>query len=210
MNAQEAWKMPYFVRGTSIEPRYCPNVEWQEKLNPDVFRTILYPMEERIDPKMWNRIAVLRSSHKRLPDFFVVNACPIVGESFRGIVENLEPNVHQFIEVSIVDKRGAHRHGPFYLFMLLREIDSIIPEESNISIRRRFVGGKEYLTYIERGDPNFTLNSSIVGRAHIWREKMWSTGWFMSDTFAEGLRDLKLTEKRSGLETLQEAVYNKV
>ena len=111
----------------------------------------------------------------------------LVSARFKDCVEELEPGRHQFFPITVEDKRGTFKPGPFFIFNVVGYIDSIIEEQSNLKASGR--GQIKAWGYTRRVGPwKCALNTSVIGARACWTELRYEGRWFVSDRLAEIMR----------------------
>ena len=106
-------------------------------------------------------------------------AC-MVSDRFKACVEELDPGRHGFFPITVVDRQGAVKPGPFFLFNVVGYIDSIIEAESNLRPSGR--GSIPAWYYEKRNGPwKCALDKSVIGDRACWTEFRYTGRWFVSD-----------------------------
>lgn len=110
-----------------------------------------------------------------------------VDEQFKSIIEDLEPDVHQFWPLDFQLPRGKGIGRPYYAMVIHYHLDAFVPEESDEDAWRS--GNGFYHARI--GTDKQTVNglailSSAVAGHHLWRDtKLSCPEVFMSDALKE-------------------------
>jgi hypothetical protein len=121
-----------------------------------------------------------------------------VDERLRNIIERLEPGVHQFWPLEIVMPNGDEHPNRYYGMMVLRRLDSFLPEKSDPGC---WHGGeiapgiKSYnvLGGSKEVHAGIALSSAVFGASHIWRERsLTNPTLFFSDELQAEMRDAEL------------------
>ena len=122
--------MAYKVDASPAQ-RFQPIVEFESL--PDSGGPGLWHARSRT-PEAVPRRGVLKSGHKKLPDLFRCVGTLAVNETFRDLVESIEPSVHQIFPFEFVSKKGAPipGKGPYYLLNVMQKFDSVLVSKSNI------------------------------------------------------------------------------
>jgi hypothetical protein len=111
----------------------------------------------------------------------------LVSARFKDCVEELDPGRHGFFPLTVEDKKGVARPGPYFLFNVVGCIESIIEAQSNFNVLGR--GQVDRWEYERAAGPwKCTLDASVVGGRACWTELRYSGRWFVSDRLAELLR----------------------
>ena len=167
--------------------RYIPRLTWEEI--PEGYYDTDWWRGEKISKKRLPTRARQLSSHKQLPHFFGVDTSPAVSETFKNIVEGLEPDVHQFFPFEVIGKAGKLLDRPFFQINVLSKIDAIIPEKSNVYWSLATTLG----TYVLRqgsGPIQLTLRRDMIAGHHLWlADKQYSTSdMFFSDDLMNAVK----------------------
>ncbi len=129
-----------------------------------------------------------------LPDLFDIEGGWCVSQTFKDILENLEPNVHQFFPLEVTRRDGGPGEGSYYLLVVCHLLDTaLVPEQSSV-IKK--VASEEFniyhYTHDGSGLPRYTLNKRVIGNRHAWIDKRMS-GAFFSDSFMQRIAQAGLT-----------------
>lgn len=139
-----------------------------------------------------------------LPAIFSFGNIIFLNAQARDIQETIEPNVHQYIPIQILNKSGGPEFEPYWVLNICTRIVATNIEESNISVKEvvdltDFEGGykRRYTMFFGKQIPNLTplkdkhmklkFNKNIVQNRAFWNE--WKLGYhFISDAYVEALR----------------------
>ena len=199
--------MAYKYEITYRHQEYMPRFKWMDKVErpPEEYRKIylewikkhpLFP--HRHNPLIIGTKAMLISRHKVIYDMFNGPAGPCCSQKFKDLVDELEPDIHEFIPISLYWKNGEQIDGSFYLFSMLQVLDTMIPEKSSIEWRK--MKDRDYFYWCETEPPireYFTLDAKAIEGKHLWwEEKVKLSMELCSDTFHDEFqkRDLKCLE----------------
>ena len=128
----------------------------------------------------------------------MLGGATLVSDRFRDCVEALDPGRHQFFPVSVTDRQGAAKPGPFFMFNVVGYIDSIIEAQSNLKPSGR--GLIDHWGYERPVGPwRCALDRSVIGDRACWTEYRYGGRWFVSDRLAalmkqQGLLGFSLDE----------------
>lgn len=112
-------------------------------------------------------------------------SCLLVNQTFKDILEELEPGVHQFfpMEIFIKDEKVGDR----YWLNICNRLDSYHP---TLTYPRNARG---FLLRVKEGEPrSVVFSAEAIGDHHAWHEKF-GMGTYISDIFAGRLKDASLT-----------------
>lgn len=174
---------------------------------------------ERIDPEPTGFRAIRSGhpdiKHPGLPDLLAAGSIPVVCDTFRQIVQELEPGTHQFIPTTLHDEREQLLPGSYWVMNVLQVRDCIITVER---IRRwdaeghilpdlvdywrqRYAGPtttkKLDLSRSENRTPSTKVvyvDRSRIQGLHLWRPKrsMYWIDFFFSDELLQRVTRAKL------------------
>jgi hypothetical protein len=138
------------------------------------------------------RFATLVHGHrtKILPNIFALpGPVPCVDQPMHDCIESLEPNIHQFFQIILMNTKGERFDGNYFILNVCTLLDSLNLSRSNIEI----VWLDEDIFYVTGSEkPEIrTLDSSKIGSYHLWREKMCKTEIYISDNLFSLFRKKK-------------------
>jgi uncharacterized protein DUF1629 len=132
------------------------------------------------------------SRPNRISDHFTPQGMPCVSERMKAIIEQFEPDVHQFFPVDVIGKNGdllAKHH----LFIVCNRLDSI----DRKSMPYELIGGR----WNGAGPLGVIIfNRRQIGGAHVWIDKYVGDGLLVSNALAGELKKAKLTALEIGPE----------
>lgn len=142
-----------------------------------------------VDPATVPRIGQAKRG-KKMPDVCPMPGLNAVSSRFRDLVEELEPNVHQFFEIELREQGGTPIPGQYYTFNCPRRIDTILANESTL-------GWEEMRNGMPRPKlphRDFSISRPARAGAHIWCENFLRVmGIMVSDQFAAEVKKRELT-----------------
>jgi hypothetical protein len=130
-----------------------------------------------------------------------------VSAAFRDIIEQLEPDVHQFFSVGLVDKQGNHL-GDHWIWVICNRVDGIDREHTTLVLWKGVLwlapaslSEDELPPGVDPSVPGRRVfNASQVAGYNFWRDKHLIPGdIFCSDEAARKITDAGLT----GIELIQ-------
>ena len=138
----------------------------------------------RVNPKNVPKKLLWGDSRKAVPDF--VNApCPIVSERVKGIIEKLEPGVHQFIPIDLYHRKVTEPFARYYWFVICKLIDPIDEEKTTYELKMSpWAKGCGSYRGID-GSGRFIYSVRKIGSHHLWREKHGYRQWMISEPLAD-------------------------
>lgn len=113
--------------------------------------------------------------------------CFLVNHTFKDILEEMEPDVHQLFPMEIFEK--DEKIADYYWLNVCNRLDTYHPELTYPRNARGFYKPK-------KGEPaSVVFSTDAIGDHHCWIDKFAgsSTGVFMSDQLVERLRAAGLT-----------------
>lgn len=113
---------------------------------------------------------------KNITDFCIIsNSVPyinVVSKKFRDLIEDLEPDAHNFIPVQIARPDGSQVKGQFFYMNVLQRAYTMDIEKSPRGHWRDHNG--DYIATIQMmphlPDPDVIYRADKVGNMHLWQE----------------------------------------
>lgn len=129
----------------------------------------------------------------RLPDLFGLGPGLGVTDLIRDKIEELEPGVHQFLPAEITAKGGERPERRYWFLHICNRVDAIDPEKSVLRFAEG--GGRFYADGIPGGaTPRMVLREEAIAGMCLWKDRRWSTGFFMSDALFDFVTEGKRKE----------------
>ena len=169
-----------YALDSSMEPEY--RIHW---LSTDDVKSLLLHSGKPVDVSGLDLRFIKQSNKGKLSDFpYGLGGKFTCSPAFRNVVEELEPNTHQFIPVDVFNKDGSRSDEVIFLVNLLARIDFIDTENSKGLTPLKTLGGNDYFD-VDRVDGRFALSikSEIIGRRHFWRSGGLTFGAFIDHFF---------------------------
>ncbi len=117
-----------------------------------------------------------------IADVDIAAGCYVVSEKFREVVEDLEPNKHQFVPVDLIWKDGTK--GPtYYWFFVVARIDSCDREKTTHH------WNEEISRWQTREKSTFVYSLNKVHGNEIWVDKYWPTTHFQNPMVTENFKE---------------------
>jgi hypothetical protein len=146
-----------------------------------------------LDPKRLPTSAH-QTTNKQIPDIFPTPGLNAVSSSFRELVEEFEPGVHQFFPLALFHKNGEPVEGEFFIFNCTVSVDTLLVDRSEIRwVTRGGGSGEPYVSVHFNG--TWVLSRPAIGGRHLWcgnRIRGGGSGVFLSDACHAALKQRKL------------------
>lgn len=142
---------------------------------------------------VWLRIS-LGKPYAALPDILQLHGPWMVSQTFRKIVEEREPGVHQFFPVELQIAKGGAELGPRYLLNVGQMLTAISSDRSIINWGTRADGSK--WAYPPGADDCLVAMRSEIADKSLWIDKLYRQNRFISN-------DLKIAFDNAGVRALQ-------
>jgi hypothetical protein len=134
-----------------------------------------------------------------IPDFEESLILSVSGRA-RGLIEALEPCLHQFLPVVFVGEKQRRLEERYFLIVRKR-IDSVDRQRTTMLLWHGIVWEPARLLppdEIPAGfdasvAPHLVFNLHQIGRSHLWRDKHLKQGPFLSEALATALRESGMT-----------------
>ena len=117
-------------------------------------------------------------------DFVSVSARLCISEDVKAIIEVREPNVHQFFPIELSRHTGDRTEKSYFLLNILTQLDSIVPEKSDMRWSTDPMTGRGY--WGEVAPFRLALRHEAIAGRHIWLEKFRSSA-FLSDELVNAI-----------------------
>jgi hypothetical protein len=116
--------------------------------------------------------------NRKLPDAIYGRQMLLVSDRVKAIVEQFEPEVHQFFPIDVIYKSNNELARKMFFLNICTRLDSVDHELSTVTM--------EYNTW----DPAtgvFVFNLDQIGDHHLWRDKHIYYGLMISDALHDAM-----------------------
>ncbi len=185
--------MAYHVWGTVNRPYYT-NVMFDGK-NPPTSRELGLTDGKSLVPKqdLLPKSGYSERKRKRIPDFIEQRSCQFVSQSFKDLVEELEPGVHEFFPFLLrIGFWGDHAPQSYYVMNIMTKLPCVDIDAGGVSVGRDRFGNIAYLSPEHFPYKQITLRKSDIQGLHVWRDQYLSGSFFVSDDFMKQFNDRKM------------------
>jgi hypothetical protein len=126
-----------------------------------------------IEPEHLPTKLMIKNGKIAVTDFDGYWGLIFISPRFKAIIEELEPGVHQFAPVQLVDRRKQPM-ADHWIWIICQSLDTIDAEASNFELRHE-------CRYKRRGEDVRPLifSKSKIGHHHFWREKFMMPGHYV-------------------------------
>jgi len=157
-------------------------------------------------PRTWDRTHFLRGErwmggsihirerlirpYKRLPHLLAANGPWFVSETLRQLIEEREPDVHQFFKIDLDAKDGSPWPVPYYLFNVCQHLPAALLDRSQLVWRtnpygQRYASAPAY-------DDRLVVDHSVIAGKHVWKDKHFVLKTFFSDDLKRACMSTKI------------------
>lgn len=187
------------VRVAELDP------DWPEafQIGPAAFSFGTALSSERVPTRIkWK-------SAQPLYDYLTPHGATCISEEFRQLVEQLEPGVHQFLPLEMVDAKGNHL-ADHWIWVPLNRLDSVDREHTTMIRHGQLWATPSHFRDHElppgydRTQPvRMVFSTQQIGSHHFWRDRHVIGGdLFCSNHAAQAVMDaamigVKLTQKEA-------------
>jgi hypothetical protein len=160
-----------------------------------------YRIEGKNVPTIWQW-----TSKRQVPDYYIPRGFPCISTRMKGVVEEFEPDVHQFFPVTVVNK-AKEKIAERWLWVVCSRIDGVDREHTNLFFQNERLWTSSYKVeghWKKVRNPKVVFNKSQTRGYHFWRDKhLMGGGIYASDEGAETVLALDLAGfSASKLETV--------
>ena len=148
------------------------------------------PIEDTGVPTRARRVGAGLNVYPQL-DFHTMSGSALVSEAVRDLIEELEPNTHQFFPIEVTMGKTDVPYGMYFKLMPCNRLDTMDRDNSfPLNARGFYKGG-----FGKNATGKLQLKCDAIGPHHLWQEKFVTIGggMWMSDTLVEAIRDAGLT-----------------
>ncbi len=137
--------------------------------------------------------------------FKTINRVLAVDEAMKDLIEGLEPGIHQFRSITILQPNSEAFPGSYFTMIIGQFRDSFIPEpetEGTLWNRssyldpvkgRTFTGAYTFSALSAERYARLPLSSATIADAHFWRERnLIGPDFFISDALHGAIKKAKL------------------
>lgn len=158
----------------------------------------------------------LRPPHKFIPDITKLSSrsLDLVSERFRALVEFVEPGVHGFYPVKVLDRDGKETARTYFLLKVMNVVDARRDATAVLSPRERDEWSKSINRRFESG---LLFDGAAVAGKHLWREMQHPTSskFYVSDLLRNlvdqsRLRQLRVRSVKLVMDSWRESIESGV
>jgi len=133
------------------------------------YKTVQFILGRSITGENVPKILEWHDDQSLLVDYFTPEGFPCVSERLKEAIEYLEPGVHQFFPIKVVDSNGVEI-ATRYLWVICSSLDSVDPDETNLMLKswRWSAEGIE--------NPKLVFNRERIGSHQFWRDRYLGVG----------------------------------
>ena len=129
-------------------------------------------------------------SRQKIGDFCGSYVCTI-SERLRLLIEEIEPEVHQFEPVEFVAKDGLHLENRWF-WQICNRIDSVNREKTKMILKDGLIWAADFTLPKEERTP-MIFDPNQIGGVKIWHDKHVGAGSFCTNEVREKLDAAKMT-----------------
>jgi len=116
-----------------------------------------------------------------------------VDEASKAIIEDLEPDVHQFWPIKITMRDGSPHSKSYYGIRIGQFLDSFRPEETPEDVFHGRSNSYYIDSFTKKKCAAMAFSKNAIGAAHLWRERrVKDPAVFFSDTLTARISDAGL------------------
>ncbi|MBD8556233.1 hypothetical protein IFT84_17125 [Rhizobium sp. CFBP 8762] len=180
-----------------------PQFEWQDKSGSRVDEKTRLPFFVWVpSPKVTDTSNIptiaIQTNKVRLVDAFRIMDASVVSARFKAIIEEFEPNVHQFFPVELRRKDGTPYEDSYFIFHPTRMAPCVLLSKSKISeIVRVKVGPRTGLPNYHVREDEYVISRPAFGERKVFGSLFLGGGGgdalFVSDAVMARMKAKKLT-----------------
>ncbi len=117
--------------------------------------------------KAWPTIAIVVPSDKPLTPWLAAGSY-CISQDVKDIIEELAPDVHQFIPISVeAGPAGARRNNQYYSLHIANRADEVVVEKSDVEWRTTDIAKRR----VWRKNGAMALPLASIKGKHLWRNR---------------------------------------
>lgn len=133
------------------------------------YKTVQFILGRSITGENVPKILEWNDNQSLLVDYFTPEGFPCVSERLKKAIEHLEPGVHQFFPIKVVDSNGVEI-ATRYLWVICSSLDSVDPDKTNLVLKSWRWSAEE----IE--NPKLVFSRKRIGSHQFWRDRYLGVG----------------------------------
>jgi hypothetical protein len=143
----------------------------------------------KLEAEQMPRVLIAEKPRKSWPDMFMTtNALIVVRDAVKSIVEDYDPQIHQFFPLKLETKRGLDIEGPWFAMNVTEQRETIVIGDSIVNR----VEGMPELNSISYSYRDVTVNPAFQPNIHLWRERTFRRSMFASDELIGAVKAAEL------------------
>lgn len=136
----------------------------------------------------------IQTDKKNICDVFTIENIVVVSKKFRSIIEEFEPDVHQFFPIFLKENDGTSYDEEYFIFNICQSFCAILVDQSDVhpwsTVQYGPTTGMPYLT---GSDDGLVLSRPKIAGRHVWKNWLVCMGLpFFSDELAERMNEEKI------------------
>ncbi len=192
--------MPYLVLGTNASTRSV-DIDFDDDFFFEFYAPLARgePLTDELLARTPSQIFVRPPERGAMPDMFGANlGVWFVSERVRSVIEDLEPNIHAFIPVSLRVRGKSKAFTNFYILNIETAIDAVVIDETDFRDGHGRAGF-EKAAVLNTLVGETVLDKRLIAGRHLWRGGRATLGGggdrlfsyvFCSDDLAERLKSI--------------------
>ncbi len=186
------WRQHHLIRTPRSDSK---SVLWDfdPKMDYDIYRAMVgvFPLTPEFEALLPTRVRIKKYATLRkrsfLPHFFWNLCLPVMSQQVREVIDELEPNVHRFQTVEVLDNKNTDPVAAYHILLAPPTCDALLIEKSDLG---KGLGKPSNNFGLET---RLVLDGNKVKTHHIWRlPKPLNLKWFYSGELLRRFREQDL------------------
>jgi hypothetical protein len=127
-----------------------------------------------------------------LPDFLTISSQYVASDSFRRIVEEFEPGVHQFIPITLRDSEFRPFEARYWFVNVLTMCDAVLKSDALGELRKMGMVPDREEAFAKYGSTYEFVDASKTAGKHLWRTPGFTWDLYFSDELYLGILAARL------------------
>ncbi|WP_305098250.1 imm11 family protein [Croceibacterium aestuarii] len=148
-----------------------PDFKWDDR--PETLALFGFSHGRVVDDLSMLPTRATQKDKKKLCDVFPMPGLNAVSAKFKSIVEEFEPDTHQFFPISLNAKDGTPYEEEYFIFNACQRFDAILPDQSkSLHWSEKKAGEWKGMPFLNGTASDLVLSRPAIGDHHLWVSRL--------------------------------------